>query len=448
MPEPRPYAVHAALAGLASSTAARFAALPWWAQVIAVFAASRAVGFCIFAAAAYHQGVNPWFAPQPDYFRFVGIWDAGWYGRIIQDGYPSVLPRSESGAVQENAWAFYPVYPLLVKGLAAASGLPWEAVAQIVAVASGFGAALIAYRLFRRAAEHATAMWGIAFLAFFPVSAILQVPYAEALGLLMLAWALLWVAERRYLAAMPVVVAMALTRPIGVPFALAVGGLFLVRLVANLSRDRGGPGALASASRTAGPQAGTAAGGPGALGGPAVGSGKQGTTAGGLARLGGLAVVSGAAALAWPAIAWAGTGEPTAYTETETVWRGGPLELFVPWAETGAYLFGPGIGTLAALVLVALLALAFTSARVRALGPEMQLWCAAYAFYLLAVLHPQTSTFRMLLPLFPLALAAAALSRSRAYRWAVLGGFVLLEIVWVQWLWVWTPLPGGGDWPP
>ena len=125
----------------------------------------------------------------------------------------------------------------------------------------------------------------------------------------------------------------------------------------------------------------------------------------------------------------------TAYTQTETVWRGGPLELFVPWFDTGRFLFGP-------------VALALTSSPVRRLGPEMQLWCAAYCLYLLAVLHPQTSTFRMMLPLFPLGLAAAGLSRSRAFRWSALGFFVLLEIVWVQWLWVWVQLPGGGDWPP
>ncbi|GAC1457040.1 MAG: hypothetical protein PVSMB10_14880 [Pseudarthrobacter sp.] len=63
-------------------------------------------------------------------------------------------------------------------------------------------------------------------------------------------------------------------------------------------------------------------------------------------------------------------------------------------------------------------------------------------------LYPQTSTFRMLLPLFPLALGAAFLSQSRAYRGTVVTMFVLLQIVWIVWLWAWAPLPGGGDYPP
>jgi hypothetical protein len=50
----------------------------------------------------------------------------------------------------------------------------------------------------------------------------------------------------------------------------------------------------------------------------------------------------------------------------------------------------------------------------------------------------------MLLPLFPLALGAALLSRSRAYRGAVVVMFLLLQIVWVVWLWAWAQLPGGG----
>jgi hypothetical protein len=26
--------------------------------------------------------------------------------------------------------------------------------------------------------------------------------------------------------------------------------------------------------------------------------------------------------------------------------------------------------------------------------------------------------------------------------------FILLQIVWVVWLWAWAELPGGGDYPP
>jgi hypothetical protein len=403
--------VHAALAAGTRKAGFWFGRRPWWAQVVMVFAASRVVSFAIFAAAALQQGTNPWFPPQPDYFHFLQIWDSEWYGRIVQHGYPSVLPRSSSGTVTENAWAFYPVFPYLVRALSAISTVPWQIVAQLVALASGFAAALLIFRLFRHFFGHGDALWGVAFFAFFPVSAILQVPYAESLGTAFLAWALLWIVERRYLAAIPVVAVACLTRPIGVPLAAALAVLFLVRW-APWRRQSSRAGELQ------------------------------------LVRLGVLTFASGLSALAWPAIAWAATGVMTAYTDTEAVWRGSDLVPFMPWFDTGRFLFGPILGVLAPFALVAVVVLYLTSARVRLIGVELRLWCAAYALYLLAFLYPQSSTFRMMLPFFPLAVAGAVLSRSRAYRGTVLIMFVLLQIVWVVWLWDWSELPGGGDWPP
>ena len=105
------------------------------------------------------------------------------------------------------------------------------------------------------------------------------------------------------------------------------------------------------------------------------------------------------------------------------------------------------LGVLAPFVFVAAFTLFMMSRPVAALGMELRLWCCCYLGYLLVFLHPQTSTFRMLLPLFPLALGAALLP-SRAYRWTVALMFLLLQIVWIVWLWAWAPLPGGGDYPP
>ncbi|WP_422933767.1 hypothetical protein [Sinomonas sp. P47F7] len=404
-----PSAVHAALGAWLLRAVRWFLRRPWWVQVLLIFAASRVASFAIFAAAALQQGTNPWFEPEPDYFRFLQIWDSEWYGRIVVNGYPHVLPRSSSGTVSENAWAFYPVFPYVVRTLWIVTSIPWQVVAQIVAMAAGFAAALVVYRLFRHFAGHETSIWGVAFFAFFPVSAILQVPYAESLGTVFLAWALLWIVERRYLLAIPVVAVACLTRPVGVPLAAMLAILFLVRWVGRRRRPLA-PGEVL--------------------------------------RLAVLTVATAASALAWPAIAWAATGVMTAYTDTEAVWRGSDLVPFMPWLDTGRYLFGPVIGAIAPFVLVAAAALYLTSSHVRLIGLELRLWCATYALYLLAFLYPQTSTFRMMLPFFPLALAGAALSRSRAYRGAVLVMFVLLQIVWVQWLWGWTQLPGGGDWPP
>ncbi|WP_457950766.1 hypothetical protein ACTAQI_09535 [Pseudarthrobacter sp. alpha12b] len=408
----------ASAGSMAHRAASAVGGWPWWLQVTALYAGARLVSACIFMAAALHQGPNPWFPPKPDYWNFINIWDARWYAQVIANGYPSVLPTDTAGNVQENTWAFYPLFPALAGGLSRLTGLNPAASLALVAMLAGWAAALVVYALFRQKAPHAAAMWGTAFFSSFPVSAVLQVPYAEPLSLLLLAGALLLVVRRQYLWAVPVVVLLCLSRPVGVPFAATLGLLLAFRAVAYVRNGR--------------------------QRGPAEGA----HSAKDLAALTGLTVVAGVAALAWPAAAWAATGDLQAYTKTETVWRGRDLVPFKPWFDTGVELFGPVPGVLAPLVFVALFgAMLFLPPVVR-LGVELRLWCACYMGYLLAFLHPQTSTFRMLLPLFPLALGAVFLSRSRAYRGTVVAMFVLLQIVWIVWLWAWAQLPGGGDYPP
>ncbi|AXJ11993.1 glycosyltransferase family 39 protein [Arthrobacter sp. PM3] len=394
---------------------------PWWVQVSGLYIAARLVSACIFMAAALHQGVNPWFPAKPDYWNFINIWDARWYAEALQHGYPALLPTSAEGIVQENAWAFYPLFPMLGRVLSGLTGTGPAWSLTVIALVAGLGAVLVAYRIFRHRAGHRTALWGVVFLAAFPVAPVLQVPYAESLNLLLLGGALLLVMERRYLWAMPVALLMCLSRPTGVPLAATMGLLFLYRLWQRVTAQR----------KTV--QGETV---------PGIHSNAQ------LWSLAGLTAASGIGALLWPAIAWASTGDPGAYTKTETAWRGDDLVPFKPWFDTGVMLFGPTLGVLAPFVLVAAFTLLMMSRPVVALGTELRLWCCCYMGYLLVFLHPQTSTFRMLLPLFPLALSAALVSRSRAYRGTVVVMFVLLQIVWIVWLWAWAPLPGGGDYPP
>lgn len=389
---------------------------PWWFQVSVLYVAARLVSACIFMAAALHQGNSPWFPAGPDYWNFINIWDARWYGEVVSNGYPRVLPTDEAGNVQENAWAFYPLFPVLAGGLSRLTGLATAPSLTLVAMLAGWGAALAVYALFRQRVRHGTALWGVAFFATFPVSAVLQVPYAEPLSLLLLAGSLLLVLRGQYLWAVPVVVLLCLSRPVGVPFAAMLGLLFASRAISYVRRRREGDGASRTLRN--------------------------------LAALAVLTAVAGLSALAWPAIAWLATGDPAAYTKTETVWRGHDLVPFKPWFDTGVDLFGPVLGPMAPLLFAAVFGGALFLPPVVRLGVELRLWCACYMGYLLVFLHPQTSTFRMLLPLFPLALAAALVSRSRAYRCTVVLMFVLLQIVWIVWLWAWAQLPGGGDYPP
>src|SRR5699024_3095145 len=70
------------------------------------------------------------------------------------------------------------------------------------------------------------------------------------------------------------------------------------------------------------------------------------------------------------------------------------------------------------IVVAGMLALIFSPAGAR-MGRTLQLFCLGYGLYLLIFFNPQTSTLRLLLPLFPMAVTLA-LVRSRGYRAAML----------------------------
>lgn len=387
--------------------------VPWPVPVLAVFLAGRLVSTVILLLAASRQGASPWSGPSPAYGTFIDYWDSGWYERIFTEGYPSDLPRDAGGTVLHNQWAFHPLFPGLVRALDAVTGLGWGILAPSVSIAAAAGASLVVYRLFRLRSDAAGALAGVAVVSFAPVAAILQVPYAESLHLLLLASALYLVATHRYYAAMPVVVLMCSARPAGVPFAIMVGILFLHALqVAHRSDDAAGRSA-----------------------------------AGRVRPLFLLGVVASLSAVAWPVAAWVVTGQRDAYVATETAWRGEALAPFVPWFEAPAAVLGPAAGALVVVALVMGAAALFLSPGMRSIGLVLGAWCAGYLLYLAAFWDPQSSTWRILLPLFPLALAAARLGGGRVL-WVLLPVSVVLQFLWVDWLWAWTPSGPDGDYPP
>jgi hypothetical protein len=155
-----------------------------------------------------------------------------------------------------------------------------------------------------------------------------------------------------------------------------------------------------------------------------------------------LAAVAG---FTWPIIAGVATGQPDAYFATEASWRRGWIAgddgSFVPFRAFGdAAVFWferwglPAVAGYIALVMLVLLvaALLVFGPRVRRLGADVRLWSASYMLYLLAVFFPQSSVFRLLLPLSPL-WGAAAVPRSRLWRIAVLSLCLL-----GQWWWIYN----------
>ena len=77
------------------------------------------------------------------------------------------------------------------------------------------------------------------------------------------------------------------------------------------------------------------------------------------------------------------------------------------------------------------------------LGPDLRFWSATYMVYLLAVSFPQSSTFPLLMPPFPL-LGAVAQPRSWVDRMGIVAARIVGQCVWLVVCW-WVD---GYDWTP
>ena len=392
----------------------RYRLTPWWVKVIVVFALSRVVTTAILLTFAAKQPANAWTGASPSYTDFASMWDGHWYYIIAVVGYPTTLPITDTGHVGESAWAFMPAYPAVVRLLMTVTGLDFPVLAVVVSVACALGAALLFYKLMHLVLPGGTALFAVVLFCVAPLSPILQVSYAESMHLLLLTFALYLLLQRRYWVLLPVIAVMSLTRPSGLAFALTLG-LHVVHRFVTRARDE-----FPARERVAATVA---------------------------------TVFSGIAGLAWLLIAWALTGSFTAYTDTELAWRSayiGYEELvpFTPWLKAAGFwssYWGMPLPLLVGILVIGVAGFfaALFTPWARRLGIDLRLWIASYALYLLAVFFPQSSTFRLLVPLFP-ALGAVAQPRSPWYRVSLVLVFIAGQVLWVNGAW-WVD---GYDWTP
>ena len=370
---------------------------PVAARIALIYGVSRLVTTAIMLLVASGSPAGSRFGADPSLIDYVLGWDAQWYWLVAVSGYPHELPLAEGGTVAENAWAFMPVYAHLARLVGFGA---WGAGALVVSLAAGFVACLALHGLLRLRVDEDAAMWAVTLFASAPLAAMFQVGYAEALFLALLLLALWALSARRWGWLYLLIPLMGYTRPGILAFALLLGLYGAHRWW----RRRSDPLPVREILH--------------------------------ILALGALAVLVG---FSWQVIAAVVTGVHDAYLQTEIAWRRGwlpdttgfvPFEGWIRAAPLWFSLWGlpTWMGYAALAVLVLGTAAALLSRRVRALGPEVQLWSASYVLYLLAVFFPQSSTFRLLLPLSPLWGAAP---RSRAGRLITLALCLL-----GQWLWI------------
>ncbi|MCU1425687.1 MAG: hypothetical protein JWM51_1978 [Microbacteriaceae bacterium] len=378
-------------------------------KILAIFVVSRIVTTALMLGFAARQQPNAWTGARPSYLDFARIWDGHWYFIIALGGYPTELQLDDGGHVGESAWAFMPAYPALVRSLMALGDLDFPVVSVAVSVGFALATAFMFYRLMRLMLPESAAMFSVVLYCFAPLSPILQVSYAESMHAFLLTTALYLLVKREYWMLLPIVAVMSLTRPSGLAFALALGLHVLHRW---FTRERD-------------PFA------------------RREVVASVVAGL--FAVLCG---FAWLLVAAAVTGSPTAYTDTELAWRApyiGYQELvpLTPWILGANFWLPGGAGVVVLVVVVAGFTAFMFTPWVKRLGTDLRFWVASYVLYLLAVFFPQSSVFRLLMPIFPL-WGALAQPSSAIYRIALVLACVAGQWGWIHIAW-WVD---GYDWTP
>jgi mannosyltransferase PIG-V len=150
---------------------------------------------------------------RPGWNNAVTSWerfDALWYLQIAAHGY----------ADHDGSAAFYPLFPVLTRGVSVLIGGHTFAAGMLVANGAAFGALLLLYLLTRSELSEETARSAVLFAAIFPTAFFFLSPYSESLFLLLVVGSFLAARRRRWWLAALAGALAALTRNIGVLMAL------------------------------------------------------------------------------------------------------------------------------------------------------------------------------------------------------------------------------------
>jgi len=326
-------------------------------------------------------------------------WDGGWYRAIATHGYPATLPVGIDGHVEQNAWAFSPAYPMLVRGLMTVTSLDFSVVAPALSLVLGAAAMVVIFVLIERAAGRFCACACVILTCTFMAAPVFQLAYSDSMALLLLAGALLLLRERKYVAVATLLLLLALTRPVVIAFIPVV-------IAHGISRWRRQPtDPFPAKDRRA------------------------------VALLTGWCI---AATVLWPVIVAVGTRDVFAWTKTHEAWRTMPhFGPVVGWPASLFFNYGWPAPALLAVILILTLGIVLRPGA-KAWGPELRSWAITYPGYLLLATVPGPSVIRWLLLAFPLMwpFPEAATTRSeRRFRLIFIASLAVVGLV-MQWVWV------------
>jgi len=175
---------------------------PRWLVPLGIYALSRVVVLVSVLPGAFRHFTvkqEPWpFEPAGSgLLHVLGRWDAAWYLMIAHRGYPgSRLLRAHLSDV-----AFFPLHPMLLRGLTDVTRLPSLVAGELLVAGLGAVAALLVWRLADRLGGPVVAQRAVLLFCFFPGAFSLSFIYAEPLMIVGLAGCLVALVERRWILA-------------------------------------------------------------------------------------------------------------------------------------------------------------------------------------------------------------------------------------------------------
>ena len=169
-----------------------------------------------------------WFAPKLHLLNALTAgWDGTWYQLIAQHGYPSRIVNEGHG----SSWAFFPGWPLMIRGTVWATHLSYAEATLILSFALGLTSAIAVWLAVREVFGQVIADRAVLLYVFFPASFVLSLGYSEGLFITACGVCLYALSRRYWLTAALAAVVGGLTEDFGVVLiacvAVAAGHAFL-----------------------------------------------------------------------------------------------------------------------------------------------------------------------------------------------------------------------------
>jgi hypothetical protein len=130
----------------------------------------------------------------------IGLWDGQWFLAAARSGWPAAVPTGQGHAAQTTL-AFFPLFPLSIRGVAAVTGLSLLGAGILVSAVTGLTAIVAVWALVRAYAGPDAADRSAVLVAFFPASFVFSLVYSEGMLITLVAFGLLALLRRRWLLA-------------------------------------------------------------------------------------------------------------------------------------------------------------------------------------------------------------------------------------------------------